>query len=215
MDTTWLGRFDMQISIDKTGFPLLLHTDLPFEFSLWPVTKWQFEWFMSDANQFGDAWYEPLLNLNPRVSPPGINERNYEGVFLTGILPSEAILFAKWLGDDFDLPTQAEWQKIYSSLRQQRVTWSLPPSLCKPAARLWSFLKIRKARQPLQFSLMEEGIVEWVKCNGKCVGLGAPRKDFQPNAWDPAREAIPTIGKEERIAFFGFRVVRRVSNDLC
>jgi hypothetical protein len=41
------------------------------------------------------------------------------------------------------------------------------------------------------------------------VGLGSPRTEFQPNLWDPLTKEVKPIDPNERLPYFGFRLVRR------
>lgn len=105
----------MQWSCDRTGFPLVAIPGLGMEVHLLPVTKVQFERFLAEPDAFGDTWYEEALALNPRVPSRQFTAKNRERLFLTGILPEEALAFAKWLGAGFDLPTVTEWREIHKA----------------------------------------------------------------------------------------------------
>ena len=104
-------------SLDKTGFPIIALPGLPFKISWLPVTKIQFEHFLVDQGTLDHDWYQDkLTNYNPRVSPSQLNNGNYWRAFLTGILPDEALLYARWLGDGADLPTASEWKQALTAL---------------------------------------------------------------------------------------------------
>ncbi len=55
-----------------------------------------------------------------------------ERLFITGLWPDEALAFARWLGEGFDLPTLAEWRAIYAALKRA----ALPPPPPPPAEPL-------------------------------------------------------------------------------
>ena len=59
------------------------------------------------------------------------------------------------------------------------------------------------------YTLMRGGIVEWVRRDKDLVGLGVPRPEFHPNLWDPLTNIIKPIRLDERVPYFGFRLVRR------
>jgi hypothetical protein len=203
-----------QPTTDKTGFPLLRIPQPQVDVQLLPVTKVQFERFLAEPNQFGDVWYEEVLSLNPRVSYRRFTAEHRERLFLTGILPEEALAFARWLGSGFDLPTVEEWGAIYTELEK---AWTLPSSLADflaqrgthPAAMI--IQRLTKELQPqslLDLSLMPGGVVEWVRQGNSWVGLGAPRPKFHPNVWSPLEVRSTRSG--ERLKFLGFRLVRRI-----
>ena len=106
----------MLFSCDRTGFPLIAVPEVAAHVQLLPVTKAQFECFIVEPNPFGDAWYEEVLQLNPRVTYRRYGADERARLFLTGILPEEALLFARWVGEGFDLPTVDEWRAIYAAL---------------------------------------------------------------------------------------------------
>ena len=178
-------------------------------FHLWPVTKFQFEQFMSENNRYGDEWYEKILSLNKRISYRNFSGIDYERLFITGVLPHEAIAFARWLGKGFDLPTEAEWKKFYKAISNVVFdSHSQPSALSTPAVTLWK----RRAgflQTPLEFSCLQGGVVEWVKGENRYAGRGAPRYSFFPNAWNPPDDSIRVIDKKERIIYFGFRLIKR------
>src|SRR5437660_843621 len=100
------------LSLDRTGFPILEMPALPFGVLWLPVTKIQFEHFLVDTGAFDNAWYQDKLNnWNPRISAGNLGVTNYWQAFMTGILPSEAIRYAEWVGQGADLPTAKEWKQ--------------------------------------------------------------------------------------------------------
>ncbi len=56
-----------QLTFDKAGFPMLRVRKVG-AFHLWPVTKFQFEQFMSETGRYGDKWYDSILSLNKPVT---------------------------------------------------------------------------------------------------------------------------------------------------
>jgi hypothetical protein len=152
------------------------------------------------------------LALNPVTSPHHFISEERERLFVTGILPDEALAFARWMGDGFDLPTAREWREVYAALRR------VPPPRQNPLLeavdgvakamleRLSRQVEIRSLRD---YALMEGGLVEWVRHEKRLVGLGVPRPEFHANLWDPLVNEVKPIRLDQRIPYFGFRLVRR------
>lgn len=202
--------------IDKTRFPLLRIPALRLAVHCWPVTKVQFERFLAETNQtdkYNDSWYEQVLLLNPRVSYINFSLENYEQLFITGILPSEALDFAQWLGEGFDLPTLEEWRAIFQNFQNVTNLIKKPICMCPQAKQIWKclqeILSCSHTNTLADLSLMRYGVVEWVRYREEFVGLGMPRPRFQPNVWEPLKEPIRPINPNERLKYFGFRLVRR------
>jgi hypothetical protein len=179
---------------------------------LLPVTKLQFEQFISETNIVSQTHYQEMLALNPVTSPHHFISEERERLFVTGILPDEALAFARWMGDGFDLPTAREWREVYAALRR------VPPPRQNPLLeavdgvakamleRLSRQVEIRSLRD---YALMEGGLVEWVRHEKRLVGLGVPRPEFHANLWDPLVNEVKPIRLDQRIPYFGFRLVRR------
>ncbi|MGH6907984.1 MAG: SUMF1/EgtB/PvdO family nonheme iron enzyme [Methylococcales bacterium] len=202
----------MDCCFDRTGFPYVELKDPALAVSLLPLTKLQFERYLADLTPHGDHWYEELLKLNTRVSPQHFTPEQRERLFLTGLLPAEAEAYAAWLGEGYRLPTVAEWRGIYRCFQSTTFT----PFKASPTAdvddRAAILLRRLEAqtrpRTPLDFSLMHGGVVEWARDGNVWTGLGAPRPSFQTNLWNPLRDTVPPIQPNQRLAFFGARLVR-------
>jgi len=201
----------IDIVFDPIGFPLMRLDDMDFYIHLLPIAKIQFERFICSVNKagYGDKWYETSIRLNPRISPSRINENNYEKAFISGILPNEAVEFAHWLGKDYKLPTYKQWRQAYR--------------LAKTAPDIGSFIESSKIdgmskkildgltaflRDTLSLTLMNNGLVEWVRGNDEFLGLGSPRPSFYENAYDPEIDSWRPFKTSRRMPFFGFRLVR-------
>ncbi len=200
----------MEILTDKIGFPLVRVENVG-SFNLWPVTKLQFERFLAEPNEFGDSWYEAVLRLNSRVSHQDFGLENYENLVITGILPREALSFARWFDEKFDLPTIEEWRAFYRTVKNADIPPS-PTGLSRPAAAIWAKLA-KMTSGLLDFALLDNGVVEWVRRNGSFAGLGCPRPHFLKNAWNPLVDLVRAINLSERISFFGFRLLKRETGD--
>jgi formylglycine-generating enzyme required for sulfatase activity len=201
-----------KLIVDKTGFPLAVVPGVG-AFHLWPVTKFQYEQFMAETDRYGDNWYESILSLNKRISFKYFSEDNYEKLFITGILPGEALEFAGWLGDNFDLPTEEEWKIFYRFIDNQ-ADIRFPTGLAAPASAIRQGLG-KFLHTPKELSLLQGGVLEWVKGveghkgDSQYVGRGVPRSSFYPNAWSPLDASIKGINTQERVYFFGFRLITR------
>jgi Sulfatase-modifying factor enzyme 1 len=105
------------LSVDRTGFPVIELPGLPFKVFWLPITKIQFEHFLVDKGALDNDWYQDKLqNYNPRISAGQLSITNYWQAFMTGILPSEAQLYAGWVGNGADLPTAQEWKSALTLL---------------------------------------------------------------------------------------------------
>jgi hypothetical protein len=153
-----------------------------------------------------------MLAINPTITPEEFTEENREQLFVTGVLPEEAIAFARWLGEGFDLPTVKEWRAIYTALRRTSIPIrdDLTTGMADSAAKtMLEQLDVLNPNSMLDVSLMRHGLVEWVKKGKTFVGLGVPRPEFQGNLWDPMVNEIKPINLTDRVPYFGFRLVRR------
>jgi hypothetical protein len=208
----------MLISFDKTNFPLVAVEEVGVEVHLLPVTKVQFEQYANETGAVNGSRYQDMLALNPAVSPENFIPEEREKLFVSGVLPKEALDFAGWLGEGFDLPTLKEWRAVLAALRR------VPPPRHNgmvdvvegPALTILQRLSDQvHIRSMLDFTLMREGLVEWVWHDKKLVGLGAPRPEFHAHLWDPLFNEVKPIRLDTRVPYFGFRLVRRGEWYLC
>lgn len=203
----------MQLCCDRAGFPLLTWPEGRLQVSLLPVLKVQFERFLCEPGTFGDARYEEALATNPRASwrRPGGHPR--ERLFLTGVLPGEALEFLHWLGPGFDLPEVGEWRGIERWLQAQPFAPG-PLAECpmsEPARAI--VVHLIRELYPVswsQLALFRGGVLEWVRSRDGFAGLGAPSPRLLANTFDPQAEAPVQPGDDGRYGFFGLRPVRRL-----
>jgi hypothetical protein len=194
----------MKIIIDESGFPLIDIKGLG-AINAWPVTKFQIERFIADTNLLGDNWYDSVIKLNPRVSYKYFDIDNYEKLFVTGVKPQEALQYAHWLGPQYDLLTIEEWRKFYQALGVHSIP-ELSGSLSVSASHIWNKMAIH-CNTLKDMTLVQGGLIEWVKKGSKFVGLGAPRPSFLHNVFNPLiDEWVPL---KDRLFFMGFRLIRR------
>jgi hypothetical protein len=199
------------LDVDKTNFPLVKLKDGSV-FGLWPVTKIQFERFICESGEYGDKRYETACELNPRVSYRNIDKKNYEGIFMSGINPDDALKYTRWLGEGFDIPTINEWRHYYRLLIQEHSPENVEMEL-SPAADAIGKVLLRISRNALQFTLMEHGFVEWVHKDTGYAGLGVPRSAYYSNTCRPLTDIVDEIRLEPVPKFIAFRVIKRCVNE--
>lgn len=190
---------------EKTHFPLVTINDIG-SLTLWPITKIQFEMYISQENQYGDSWYEEILKCHPRVSFQQVTHNNYERLFIAGLHVKESLAFAKWFGEDFRIPTICEYEKIYSIMTNQKHFMAAPPNMSYPAKKIWGKM-LRFSNSPSKFTLMDDGLFEWVRGGEKFVGKGAPRPQIYPNTYTPMKDIVEPLNYEKRQDLFGFRLI--------
>jgi hypothetical protein len=131
---------------DRYGFPTIHIQPANVHVHLLPVTRSQFEFYLADHPSPGMdmQWYDLRLRDHPRVDPGSVDERNYAGLFTTGVLPSEAQLVADMFGAQYSstgvvtLPDLDTWQSIF---RHAIATPAVDLSLVRANARLSPFAK--------------------------------------------------------------------------
>jgi hypothetical protein len=211
----------MQLQFDQIGFPLVRLDRLSV--SLLPITKLQFERFIAQPNSFGDAWYDQILGINPRLSWRRANLGPREAIFITGVLPSEALAYASWTGIGFDLPSVEEWRVVFRTMTDTLVTKNalreMDSDKAHPAARaiVESILNQAQPRTWAELALLRGGLIEWVHEGEGFKGLGIPRPQFLPAVFNPMRDEPLLPLQNGRSRYFGFRLVcrrsRRVTGD--
>lgn len=159
----------MRLSCDRTGFPIAHVEKIGLSFSLLPVTKLQFEQFLSEPSDFGDDWYEEVLAVSPRSSWRNASAAERTGLFMTGVVPLEIAPFAHWTGAHVSLPTILQWRDIdhwVGHAPYEAAVWRAA-GLCKPACRILELLE--EQLQPktwgelmLLHSERREAIGNWV-----------------------------------------------------
>jgi len=207
----------MRWSFDRTGYPLLELPQVGWAVQLWPVTKVQYERFLAEPTGPGDEWYETLLTISPRVSILNGNEKNYESLFLGGILPEEAVSFARWLGPGFELPKQSDWRIVDQTLTDEKlaeedVTALRDEAQLHPQARKLLDWRLKQFQPTTwgQLAVLRDGMLEWVALkDGRFGGLGSTRPKFLAAIVNPQRdEPVTPVRPEERKPYFGFRLLR-------
>jgi len=201
-----LSNDTMRVVVDnKSHFPLLEIKDIG-SLTLWPITKIQFEEYISQVNRYGDTWYDEILNCNPRVSYQQVSKKNYERLFITGLNIEEVLSFSKWFGEDFRIPSVEEWREIYRLMGIQS-DFPPPSDMSYPANKIWKKLS-KFSNSPIKFSFLQDGVIEWVSSGENYAGLGAPRPNLFPNAFNPLTDIIKKFKHDERLNYLGFRLIK-------
>jgi len=210
----------MRWLFDRTNFPLLRLGELGLDVQLLPVTKIQFERFLSEPNRFDDVCYKELLNLNPRISYKSFTIQNRENIFISGLIPDEIKAFMAWMDDGLSIPTVEQWRKINAVLLRKKFNlknWERLFSLCKQAEAEQALKILQQLKEQLNpsawldLTLMMGGLTEWVLYKDRWVGLGSPRSEFYPNLWNPLSDIVEPFLLDLRIPFFGFRLIRKIT----
>ena len=193
------------VADNKSHFPLLEIKGVG-SLTLWPITKIQFEMFISQVNRYGDTWYDEILSCNPRISYQNVSKKNYEQLFITGLHIEEVLSFSKWFGEDFRIPTVEEWRQIYG-LISTLPGFTAPLDLSYSANIIWK--KITKISNfPIKFSLMQDGVIEWVSNGEKYTALSAIRPTIYPNTFNPLKDFVEKFKQDERLNYLGFRLLK-------
>ncbi len=198
------------ITDDKTHFPLIKIENIGV-LTLWPITKIQFEMYMSQVNRYGDNWYDEILSCNSRVSYQQVNKTNYERLFITGLHIEEVLLFSKWFGESYRVPTAGEWRQIHRLISTQP-SFIAPLDMSYPADIIWK--KIAKiSNSPIKFSFMKDGVIEWVRDREKYTAVGTIRPTTYPNTFNPLEDFVKKIKQDERLNYLGFRLIKGVDHE--
>jgi hypothetical protein len=202
--------------VDKTGYPLIFVEPLGAYVHLFPVTKPQFEKFISadPRREYGDKWYEEMIALNPRASYRSANVPAREQLFMTGLTPVESMAFGRWMGRTYSLLTRNQWS-VCNRWFSEHTAPPMPPDLrdrlSRDALGIWEMVEAQCLEQNWppnlqELSLMTQGILEWVvEQSGRYCGLGDPASSkSQRNAEHP----VYPIGRG-RHRNIGFRLCTR------
>ncbi len=196
-----------------------------------PITKIQFEHFLcaSVDSQYDAAWYQTLLEKNPRVSPREIRSDNYWNAFLSGLLPAEVSRFCRWLGPDYRIPTDQQWLAAYAELRKKEPVLieeiSQVEGLSLRAKELIENMNSASATATKEMDyertladqmLLRLGVMEWIECPdnpNRWGGRGETDVRFSPALVGPehGNPKFPNNPETQRLSHYGCRLARGVA----
>ncbi len=218
-----------KLTTDPAGFPMIWVDEIEAYLHYLPVTKIQFELFLCETvdSTFDADWYQRICELNPRVTPAAVRPANYWNALLTGILPNEAQRFARWCGEEYEIPGLKTWFDAYKALKRR------PPEPIDWAARLPSLsercrLLIAQLEQASEAAtaevgyertladqmLLRLGALEWVEDPGgqhSWGGMGELFPAFHGLLFTPdhGQSARPSNPESDRLDHYGIRLLRR------
>jgi hypothetical protein len=216
-----------QFILDRAGFPMVWVEPLDGYLHWLPVTKIQFEFFITDrpSPTFNEQWYLDILALNERVSPRAVRKNNYWQMFISGIKPEEANAYAEWCGEDFGFPTIDEWNQTYQYLNAESADASfwddleniklMPETVLKAMEKINQDLYPRGAERTLAAQMfMRYGVMEWVQTDlrgQEWGGIGQSNSGLQPVIRPPeqGQAEFPKDPEGMRLHYYGFRLLRR------
>ncbi|GCE08122.1 SUMF1/EgtB/PvdO family nonheme iron enzyme [Dictyobacter aurantiacus] len=217
------------LSLDKTGFPVIEVPGLPFKMLWLPVTKIQFEYFLVDTGAYDNDWYQDKLrHYNPRISAGNLGVTNYWQAFMTGLLPFEARRYAEWAGHGSDLPTAQEWKNALNTLGR----WPADPAFVDAVLHLSGLNeRARVLIQAIEHVLLAEkdqlsgghflcdqmamrlGVLELLYEDSQRLSYccwGQPNRRFAGGLNNPLRDTAPTRFNDRngiRMKTVGFRLI--------
>jgi len=223
---------ELRIALDSTNFPMMYIESGKFHIHWMPVTKIQFEYFLSSGSvtSFGSAWYEQVLDYNERVTPGLVTANNYWQSFITGITPMEIKAFAGWLGKEYDIPTHDEWQIAYKYLKAETEDAGHigrlvdTPGINRRASTLIKNIaaslkdvrfEVRGGRTLADQALMRLGIMEYVYRDDRrntYGGYGQPNSSFFGSASTPDKGLPERLVDEHngaKMMHYGVRLIKR------
>jgi len=216
------------IDYDKAGFPIIKVRGVNFWMHALPITKLQFEYFICEKPIpiFDEAFYKAITgnDMNPRITPRKADINNYWQLFLTGIKPSEAKLYADWCGEGYDFPTLEEWEQVFNVLKIAPLEDLFSEFKLDPPGKYifenldgivpMLFDQDNKKMTCADQFLMRYGVIEWVyeqqRGSRHWRGMGFPNPNFIKtgkvfSSLSPHDPNDP----EFRMRAYGFRLIKR------
>lgn len=193
------------LTFDKTGFPLIRHREWNFSISLFPVSKYQFERFLSSISPvsglFSDQWYRKLLEKNPRCSWHNFDDQPWR-LFLTGLEAEALPHYFSYCGRGCRLPEVDEWRALNRCADELEEFKDALMHGCAAAPGPIG----RWLHQGL-FPLTGEGLLEYVNDSGTIRVVGRPFTKLHPNLW--RADTVRDISFGSKLAqLTGFRMVQ-------
>lgn len=210
----------MEIIYDRTNFPLIKIDPLNIFVHVLPVTKIQFERFLSDhyASPDSQGYTSSIIDLNPRISPRNFNADEAWKIFATALLPDEIARFTSWLGPSYRLPTRQEWittkewlENINADVFQNAIL-ELNGMNILANILIQKIFEVYSAKNALDVCMQLNTIMEWTKdtLDSKQLALiGAPdRRLFSSLERTDYLSPMYPINYNKRIAYAGFRLIK-------
>lgn len=210
----------MEIIYDRTNFPLLKIDPLNKFIHVLPVTKIQFERFLSDPDASPDSqeYILSITKLNPRISTSNFNADEAWKIFATALLPDEIARFTNWLGPTYRLPTRQEWittkewlENINANIFHEEI--SRPNGMNIFAKNIiHKIYEVFSVKSMLDVCMLLNTIMEWTKesIDPKQLALiGIPdHRLFSSLDHTDYLSPMPPINYSKRIAYAGFRLLK-------
>lgn len=209
----------MRIIFDRTKFPLVEIEPLGSYLHVLPITKIQFERFISDIHVAKDsAFYGKMLELNPRLSPTQFSLDVAWQIFATGILPEEMLKFKDWLGQNYRIIDQDEWKQAANWLETIQVGELYGEVINHQSLNPFAKILLQKiyeqtqSQKALDLCMFIGCIMEWVRVKNSeistpfaLVGKANPKLVNILNKQETT-SLINPIDYNKRISYVGFRL---------
>lgn len=148
--------------------------------------------------------------------PEGLSPEERMRLPVTGVSWRQAQDFCRWLGPEYALPSEAEWEYAAGGGRNSRYPWGDDPKGRRADGSESQRLRPSPASKPNPFGLhdLATGAWEWVQdCyayrKGACVSRTTKGGSWSEHTWN-LRVSNKSFGLEsEGYKGLGFRVVRR------
>jgi|CXWL01.1.fsa_nt_gi hypothetical protein len=206
----------MQIILDRTGFPLVYIKPIKAYIHALPLSKIQFERYISDPGYGVEdiVTYENILKENPRISPnEDIREKPWR-LFTTGLLPAEMSRYKAWQGANFDFATNVDWEKSVNwldTMKSNQVMQAMNNTQgINPLAKM-IFKKIFTEFSPksgTDLCMFFGAVMEWVTVNGRMMLIGKAASGLW-NHIDARDRFTPLPPDERRRSYYSsFRLIK-------
>ncbi len=216
----------MEYIADPFGFPMVWVQEARAWVHCLPVTHVQLDMFRERGGQFREGQDKP-------VPIKDLEAHNYTRAFATRVEPDDARKLARCFedmtGDQFRLPSPAEWHTVYRVLAGRSFSDELTEmmSCCRDRARSLAKRLHEILAGPVQDSvsfklkladrmLFRLGVMEWVRLpsgtsparGGEYAGMGLPAQHSWASLSDPELLAPVRPRRNQPTPPFGFRLWR-------
>jgi hypothetical protein len=206
------------IGFDGMGFPLVSLSAIGLEVMLLPITRTQFDFFLGDRTHFPTSALQDLDLVSPRLSWRMNRSDRLSGLLVSGIMADEAEAVARWIGNGFRLPSDAEWRGVDKAVGAigtdiERLNRVIEDRRIHPAARAMIVRTVASTSVSWRaVGLFENGLLEWVRRPESGYGLqGRPRPDLLRVIHNPQAHDAIVPRMAGRHPAFGMRLVRSLN----